>query len=121
MWLNDEAQCLELYGHISDWDVSNVTNMKEMFSGAESFNQPIGDWDVSSVTDMSYMFKSSYFKHTFNQPLENWDVSNVKYMTVRVPKNWNLVYSLLAPDASIITLTSTPLLCASISAPATPL
>ena len=41
---------------ISSWDVSNVTNMKEMFSGAASFNQDIGSWDVSAVTDMDGMF-----------------------------------------------------------------
>ncbi len=36
---------------IGDWDVSNVTNMRGMFSGAKIFNQNIGKWDVSNVTD----------------------------------------------------------------------
>ena len=37
------------YGDISNWDMSNVTNMKFMFEGAVSFNQPLNNWNVSSV------------------------------------------------------------------------
>ena len=33
---------------ISNWDVSNVTNMA--YHGASSFNQNLPSWDVSSVT-----------------------------------------------------------------------
>ena len=29
------------YGDISQWDVSNVTHMREMFDEATSFNQPL--------------------------------------------------------------------------------
>ena len=29
------------YGEISNWDVSNVTNMENMFDESESFNQPL--------------------------------------------------------------------------------
>ena len=64
-------------GPIGDWDVSNVTNMNSMFAGAESFNQPIGDWDVSSVTRMGGMFATA---ESFNQPIGDWDVSSVTDM-----------------------------------------
>ncbi len=37
---------------ISSWDVSNVTNMNQMFAESYAFNQPIGYWDVSSVTNI---------------------------------------------------------------------
>ena len=37
---------------IGSWDVSKVTNMQNMFTGAKAFNQPIGNWDVSNVTNM---------------------------------------------------------------------
>ena len=57
---------------IGGWDVSSVKTMMRMFSVSQ-FNQPIGDWDVSSVTDMREMFDFS----KFNQPIENWDVSSV--------------------------------------------
>ena len=64
-------------GDISAWDVSNVTNMNEMFFLAESFNQNIGSWDVSNVEDMAAMFANTL---SFNQPLNDWDVSNVVEM-----------------------------------------
>ena len=38
------------------------------------FNGNISEWDVSNVTDVSYMF----FNSSFNQDISNWDVSNVK-------------------------------------------
>lgn len=59
---------------ISSWDVSNVTNMDDMFRGAYSFNQDIGNWDVSSVRSMARMFEGA---SAFNQDVGNWDVSNV--------------------------------------------
>lgn len=37
-------------------DTSNITDMREMFYEAKSFNQPVGDWDTSRVTNMSGMF-----------------------------------------------------------------
>jgi surface protein len=100
-WLDNEELAEKKYGHISswdvsnvtnmegifewasfnqpigNWDVSNVTNMKSMFFDAESFNQPIGDWDVSNVTNMINMF---HYAESFNQPIGNWDVSNVTNM-----------------------------------------
>ncbi len=52
-------------------DVSNVTDMNNMFSNAHAFNQPLSSWDVSNVTDMSSMFNGA---SAFNQPLASWDV-----------------------------------------------
>ena len=46
-----------------------------MFCWCKSFNQDISNWDVSNVTDMSYMFS---FCKNFNQDISNWDVSNIK-------------------------------------------
>jgi surface protein len=60
--------------NISGWDVSSVTNMREMFYSAVNFNQNIGGWDVSSVTDMEGMFNAA---SDFNQNIGSWDISNV--------------------------------------------
>jgi len=42
-------------GDISNWDVSNVTDMECMFRGS-NFNGDISKWNVSNVTDMHRMF-----------------------------------------------------------------
>ena len=61
-------------GDISSWNVSQVTNMGGMFYGADAFNQDIGDWNVSQVTEMQYMFNTA---DVFNQNIRGWDVAQV--------------------------------------------
>ena len=68
---------LKSVGDISYWNVSNVTNMAYMFTGCVNFNQNISRWNVSRVTDMSYMF---FGCENFNQNISSWDVSKVKDM-----------------------------------------
>ena len=65
------------YGNISDWDVSQVTDMSELFISKTNFNDDISNWNVSSVTDMSFMF---YNASSFNQDISDWNVSNVTNM-----------------------------------------
>jgi surface protein len=62
---------------ISNWDVSNVTNMYGMFENAQNFNQDLSAWDVRNVRNMEYMF---YDAQNFNQDLSAWDVRNVTRM-----------------------------------------
>ena len=66
---------LNFNGDISEWDVSNVTNMRYMFYKCEAFNQDISSWDISNVSDIDSMFSGCY---AFNQDISSWDVSNVK-------------------------------------------
>ena len=72
-----KKRIVEKYGEISNWDTSKVTNMRFMFKGATSFNQPLNNWDVSNVTDMWALFMNA---SSFNQPLNNWNVSKVTNM-----------------------------------------
>ena len=64
--------------NISNWDVSSVTNMRYAFGGCVSFNQDISNWDVSSVGNMQGMFADAYL---FNANISNWNVSNVVVMS----------------------------------------
>ena len=70
------------YGAMSDWDVSQVTDMSEAFGEKYNFNGDISSWDVSSVTNMMWMFYVIYNQEaSFNQDIGSWDVSSVTNMT----------------------------------------
>ena len=81
-WYNaeDELSLTQLtlqYGHISYWNTSKVTNMKELFKGYYNFNENIQRWDVSNVINMNSMFQQAYM---FNQPINHWNVNKVTNM-----------------------------------------
>ena len=80
LWCNsraDRAEAKARYGHIRKWDVSGVTNMRQLFQHKKKFNDDISRWDVSNVTNMSGMFHGT---RAFNQPIGVWNVSNVTDM-----------------------------------------
>ena len=63
---------------LSNWDVSNVANMKIMFQGCSVLTS-VGDlsnWDISNVTDISYMFNECS-KLTSIGDLSDCNISNV--------------------------------------------
>jgi len=71
---------IDIIPNINDWDISNVTDLSNMFEDVAGFNQSLDNWDVSDVTNMSFMFKGAT---SFNQPLDSWDVrklENFDYM-----------------------------------------
>lgn len=63
-------------GDISKWNVSNVEDMRNMFTGSY-FSGDISKWNVSKVKDMTDMF---YRARYFNGDLSKWDVSKVETM-----------------------------------------
>jgi hypothetical protein len=69
----------EIYGHINDWDVSDFTNMSELFAGMD-FGPRINlkDWDVSNVTDASYMFQKAEVSSAGDAGISNWVFPNLK-------------------------------------------
>ena len=77
-WVTNRSTAYTTYGHIKEWDVSNVTDMSQLFDNAQDFNDDISGWDVSNVTNMSNMFRAA---HKFNQDIRSWDVANVTDMS----------------------------------------
>ena len=77
-WLDDNKLAELKYGHISNWDTSEVTDMSSLFLDAHEFNSPIEEWDVSNVTTMHAMFDNAF---RFNKNLNNWNVSKVEDMS----------------------------------------
>ena len=77
-WISNPDSTEAIYGHISDWDVSYVSDMSSLFKDYSTFNDDISSWDVSNVIDMSLMFWSAAH---FSSDLSSWDVSNVSNMS----------------------------------------
>lgn len=76
LWISDKTRAQGLYDrHISDWNVSAVTDMSLLFRGADNFSEDLSQWDVSSVHNMSGMFHDA---GQFQSNLSYWKVSNVK-------------------------------------------
>ena len=63
---------------VSNWDVSSVTSMNSMFFGATSANPDVSNWDISSVTSMYYIFSNA---SSANPDVSNWDVISVTNMS----------------------------------------
>ena len=75
-WIANSSTATTTYGPISDWDVSAVTDMENLFK-ATNFNDDIGSWNVENVKNMFCMFTDATL---FNQDISGWDVSSVTDM-----------------------------------------
>ena len=90
LWMTNYWDADSIYGPISEWDVSQVTDMSRLFSQdlhlladgydepipqIADFNEDITGWDVSNVTNMYRMF---YGASAFNQNISTWDMSSAQ-------------------------------------------
>eukprot|EP00729_Bicosta_minor_P008159 gene8159-15101_t len=85
-WCNDPEAARQKYGAIEEWDVSDVTSFKELFSADDNFgginscstfNADLNAWKTSRVVDMENMF---FEAAAFNGNIALWDTSNVEDM-----------------------------------------
>ena len=67
--------CIRFNCDISKWNVSNCEQMCEMFAGCKNFNADLSGWDVSKVDNMHNMFTGC---KKFNSDLSKWDVSSLE-------------------------------------------
>ena len=74
LWETDRPQALILYSQINTWDVTQITDMTNLFEGKTDFNSDISNWQTTQVTNMSSMFKNC---SKFNRDISDWDVANV--------------------------------------------
>jgi len=81
LWYKNKTEAIIKYGHISDWNTTQVKDMSQLFYRKYRFNDDISKWDVSNVKDMSQMFQAyKWDPSIFNQDISGWDVSNVEDM-----------------------------------------
>ena len=72
------VECYNFNADLSNWNVSNVTNMESMFFDCYKFTgKGLENWDVSNAKDISYMFQ---FCYDLDCDLSSWDVSSVTNM-----------------------------------------
>ncbi|MFX0556460.1 BspA family leucine-rich repeat surface protein [Maribacter sp. CXY002] len=71
-------ECESFNGILNNWDVSTITNMSGLFRQARIFNRPLDNWNTISVTNMSETF---YSAQAYNEPLDNWNTASVTNMS----------------------------------------
>ena len=69
--------CGKLKTGLANWDVSNVTQMHNMFSGAKVYDESLNKWDTSNMTNMEGMFA---YAEKFNGYIDKWDTAKVTSM-----------------------------------------
>jgi len=71
LWQRDRGAAEAMYGHISLWDTSAVTSMRDLFRDAYDFKYDIGNWETGNVKDMYRIFLHARLSCDISQ----WDIS----------------------------------------------
>ncbi|RJE72804.1 BspA family leucine-rich repeat surface protein [Reichenbachiella sp. MSK19-1] len=78
-------------GDLSNWDVSQVENMESMFYRASSFDQSLGHWDISSVLNMEEMLDYSGLSvQNYDLTLAGWSTLDTEAGETLIPSNISL-------------------------------
>jgi surface protein len=97
------SQCISLTSmYVSNWDVSNVTNMQFAFRNSPITTLDVSNWNTQSLIIASHIFQNAIFSpdvsnwnmsnvttvremlrnaDLFDRSLANWDISNITTMT----------------------------------------
>ena len=104
-WIEDRDAAERRFGHIRDWDVSQVTNMKELFRITNEekmgFNEDLSKWDVSNVANMFRMFQNC--RELNLSDLSKWNTRNVTNMSQMFHGAWAFKSDLSKWDTSKVT------------------
>ena len=98
LWCENSEECIKKYGHIKDWDVSQITDMWELFENKIHFPQKKNwdrikwfsttykriKWDAPSptITMSSWAISSQNNVHPWRE-LENWLYSDARALTLK--------------------------------------
>ncbi len=63
--------------NLNTWNVNNVTTISNMFWTATTFNQSLNNWNTTGILDMSDAFRGAT---AFNGNITSWDTSTVTDM-----------------------------------------
>ena len=78
-WVGNRDYAQTTYGHISEWDVANVTNFHRLFWNMSQnyLEEDLSNWDTGNVTLMSELFINAYY---MNPNISGWNTSKVTNM-----------------------------------------
>jgi surface protein len=76
-WATSPTTAMTTCGPISDWDVSAVSNMQELFANKPTFNADVSKWNVASVSTMASTFSGA---SAFNSDVSKWNVASASTM-----------------------------------------
>lgn len=71
LFFDNKRECIQNYGEINSWNVSQIEDFSGLFEGRDEFNELLNNWDTSKGLNFSNMFRGCSL---YNKPIE-WDTS----------------------------------------------